>query len=321
MHHLFNFSIYKEPFGEFTQIVLNNYTTGEYACIIPSMGAMLNKLVLSKNYAHYSIIDGYETPNLLANFKGYAGAKLSPFANRIKNGAYEFDQNKYQFPINRPSEGNAIHGFIYNKPFKVHKISVSEKAASVTLKHYYNGIDVSYPFAFTIQVQYTLMRNELICSTKVTNASKQKMPYCDGWHPYFTLQQPLNELFLQLPLVKHVETDEQKIPTGIVNKFETFKLLSSLANQQLDHCFELAKSNDNIATTILHSAKQKLSIAIWQQCKKNKYAYIQVYTPTHGKSIAIEPMSSNINAFNNTNGLIILNEKQQFKAKYGIQMF
>ena len=49
----------------------------------------------------------------------YASSILFPFANRIKDGTYEFDGNTYQFEINEKKLNNALHGLVYNKTFEV----------------------------------------------------------------------------------------------------------------------------------------------------------------------------------------------------------
>ena len=51
-----------------------------------------------------------------------------------------------------------------------------------------------------------------------------------------------------------------------------------------------------------------------------KYNYLQVFIPPLRNSIAIEPMTCNTDAFNNKEGLIILEPDQQFKASYGVSI-
>jgi len=59
---------------------------------------------------------------------------------------------------------------------------------------------------------------------------------------------------------------------------------------------------------------------ICQETGKYKYNFLQVYTPPHRKSIAIEPMTCAPNAFNNEQGLIILAPFESFSASWGISM-
>jgi aldose 1-epimerase len=51
------------------------------------------------------------------------------------------------------------------------------------------------------------------------------------------------------------------------------------------------------------------------------YPYLQVYTPPHRKSIAIENLSSAPDAFNNKMGLIALGpeDSQAFQTRYRIE--
>ena len=64
--------------------------------------------------------------------------------------------------------------------------------------------------------------------------------------------------------------------------------------------------------------KLNLNLQIWQDAGFNKYNYLVVYIPPDRKSIAIEPISSNINSFNNGEGLIILKPEEEFAASIGI---
>ena len=58
---------------------------------------------------------------------------------------------------------------------------------------------------------------------------------------------------------------------------------------------------------------------IWQETGKYKYNFLQVYTPPHRKSIAIEPMTCAPDAFNNKDGLIVLGPFESFYAVCGIK--
>jgi aldose 1-epimerase len=56
---------------------------------------------------------------------------------------------------------------------------------------------------------------------------------------------------------------------------------------------------------------------------ERSYPYLQIYTPPHRKSIAIENLSSAPDAFNNKMGLIELGpeDSQAFQTRYRIESF
>ncbi len=47
---------------------------------------------------------------------------------------------------------------------------------------------------------------------------------------------------------------------------------------------------------------------------------LQVYILPARNSVAVEPMTCNIDAFNNHDGLIVLEAGQDFKAEYGVKV-
>ena len=72
---------------------------------------------------------------------------LFPFANRIKDGLYSFNEIEYQLEINQKEENNALHGLVYNKPFKVINKEVSDNEASIKLE--YEELNESKGFPYT----------------------------------------------------------------------------------------------------------------------------------------------------------------------------
>ena len=88
------FEIKTEEFGKFTRKKIKNDKSGEYISIISEYGANVSEIVLDKNGELFSVLDGYETYNSLINDKAYKNAKMFPFANRIPDGKYKFENDK-----------------------------------------------------------------------------------------------------------------------------------------------------------------------------------------------------------------------------------
>ena len=87
-----------------------------------------------------------------------------------------------------------------------------------------------------------------------------------------------------------------------------------------DTCFEIKPGKDGIQTTELHDEEAGLTIQLWQETGENKYNYIQVFIPPDRSSIALEPATCNINAFNNLEGLITLKPEETYEAAYGVRL-
>lgn len=81
---------------------------------------------------------------------------------------------------------------------------------------------------------------------------------------------------------------------------------------ELDNCFLLDTSKAS-SRCILQNGRLRLTIE-----PNASYPYLQIYTPPHRKSIAIENLSSAPDAFNNGIGLIVVNsgEKKEFSTSY-----
>lgn len=313
------FRIENEKYGKFTRIKLVNTNSMEHVSVIPDFGANVNEIVLSKKELNYSIIDGAKNYSELIKNEWYKGAKLIPFPNRILDGRYTFNRKSYKLPLNFPTQKHAIHGLIYNQIFTVRERTVSKRSASVLLEHLYLGRTDGYPFKFKVHIKYTLSGGGFESNTVIKNKHSAKIPIGDGWHPYFRLKGSLGDMLLRIPSTRQIEVDSRTIPTGEIRPFEKFSSLSKIADEEIDSGFQLRKRN-GLAETELVDQEHDLKLTVWQETGEMKYNYVQIFIPPSRKSIAIEPMTCNINAFNDGEGLIILKPKSTFNATYGVRL-
>lgn len=313
------FRIDDEKFGKLTKVKLVNIESREHVSVIPGFGANVNEIVLGKKELNYSILDGAKNYSELIKNKWYKGAKLIPFPNRILDGRYTFNRKSFRLPINFPTQNHAIHGLIYNQNFTVKERAISKRSASVLLEYLYSGKAVGYPFKFKVHIRYALSRDGFECNTVIKNEHSATIPIGDGWHPYFRVKGRLTDLLLRIPSTQQIEVDERMIPTGEVKMFEKFSSLSKIGDEKIDAGFQLRKGRGR-AKTELVDQENNLKVTVWQETGEMKYNYVQVFIPPSRKSIAIEPMTCNINAFNNGDGLILLNPKSTFNASYGVRL-
>lgn len=297
-------------------VVLKDETTGTSVSVLPSVGAALHEFKIHSKQGDINIIDNY---NDIAHAKtemgvSYKSAKLSPFVCRIPDGRYVFDGREWEF-ANKFFDGSAIHGLIYNKPFTItHEIADTEKAAVSMLYDYVND-DAGYPFHYSCHVDYALsVANELKIHTVITNKSARSIPVADGWHPYFQLGGNVDEWKLSFDADSIVEFNEKLIPTGRLLKYDLFKTPTSVGATFFDNCFLLNK-NGKSAACELFNPKNNLRLSFFPD---NSYPYLQIYTPPHRKSIAIENLSSAPDSFNNKMGLAMLEpgHSKSFAVRY-----
>ena len=314
------FKIIEERQNDLDRLKLLNQDTGEYVSIIPRFGSNINELVLNKQGNLHSIIDGNLDKVSFAGNGVFKSANMLPFANRVKNGCFTFRGRQYQLPKNSNDDGNAVHGFIYDKLFRIKDQTVSEIETQITLEYESDSQIAGYPFPLKIKYIYTLNRETgFKCKTTVENLAETAIPFGCGWHPYFNLNNKIDELKLMFSAQEHILVDTALIPNGLTEKYTRFNTMKSIGAQSFDACFKIDGSS-NLHTTKLYNEVENLEIVLWQETGDAKYNYLQLYIPPSRESIAIEPMTSNVNAFNNQQGLIVLKSRQKFAASYGVQL-
>jgi len=315
------FKIENKYFGEYVLIELLNMETGEFVTINKSFGAAIHQIGLRKNNEVMELLDTYSSPKKLKDEfpETYKGAKLFPFPNMIKNGRYSFENTFYQLPLNWVEDGHAIHGFVADKCFEVIQENATQNEAFVILS--YNHIhSEGYPFPFQLTIKYLLNCEGFTATTSVLNTGNGSLLLGDGWHPYFNLKDNIHDIYLKIPSANIVEIDEHFIPTGNMIDNKEHLSFKQVGQQHFDTCFQLDDTTPIAVTTIWNKHKNT-GVNIWQQTGKCKYNYVLIYTPPGRKSIAIEPMSCQPDAFNNHQHLITLQPSAQFEASFGIQLF
>ena len=302
------------------RIRIINGDTGEYASVIPGFGANLNELVLKQNDRLVNAIDGNRAAT---GFEGpgiFNSAKLLPFPNRVADGSYEFEQKRYQLDINFHDENNACHGFIYYQLFQLSSKNEAKGYGEITLIYSYRHLYDGFPFDFDVEMVYRLQSEKgLRCQTKVTNMGLQKMPLGDGWHPFFSFGKNINSAELRFTTEKIIQVDTRMIPTGQSVAYNDFAKLTPIGETSFDTCFRI-RNKKGIHTATLFDKETQTRINLWQETGPGKYNYLQIYIPPNRDQIALEPMSCNVNAFNNRDGLVVLAPGNVFQAAYGIHM-
>ncbi|MEJ7588728.1 MAG: aldose 1-epimerase, partial [Ferruginibacter sp.] len=179
----------------------------------------------------------------------------------------------------------------------------NESGAGIELNYEYRGIERGYPFHYNCKISYHLKTgNELTIATNIINTDEGLIPVQDGWHPYFTFGGKIDDLQLEFQSKEMVVFDESLIPTGNVVPYQEFGSLKKIGSAIIDNCFTLNFAECQ-PLCVLRDAGKKLQIEV----RPGKhYPYLQIYTPLHRNSIAIENLSAPPDAFNNKMDLIIL---------------
>lgn len=281
------------------QIVIKNEKFNFYGIIYPNLGASLQKLSLNFVEMINGISNDQEGLNDYKNT--YKSAFLFPFPNRISEGKYEFDQTKYKLNCNETTLNNALHGHIYNKPFSVKNSEANENNAVVSFFYVDEGKTKGFPFPYQIEIIYTFSANKIDINFNILNTGKKSFPFGIGWHPYFKTGN-LNLNSLDFEAENQYLLDEKMIPLKEISL--KFKTPLTLGNTFLDDCFIAKKPKVSFICDTY-----KIEMDFSSTSKKN---YLQVYMPPAKNCIAIEPMTCAPNAFNNKNGLLVLEPNAHF---------
>jgi aldose 1-epimerase len=300
-------------------VSIHDESNGTEITVLPEFGAMLHSFtVRGRDGADVNVINSY--PHLAGlkteMTRWFKSAKLSPFACRIGGGKYRFGDNEYQFR-RLFSDGNAIHGLLFDKPFTVLQETGDESTGAIALEYTYKKEDEGYPFDYDCQVRYILHPDSVLeVVTAVTNLDKAAIPMADGWHPYFRLGGKADDWQVQFHSDAMVEFDDRLVPTGKLIQYNDFSTTRPLGDTSFDNCFTLKPDLVSAACEI-HYPANGLTVSFFPDAN---YPYLQLYTPDDRDSIAIENLSGAPDCFNNKMGLVVLQpgRSQIFTVRYKV---
>jgi aldose 1-epimerase len=313
-----NFTIRHVEHNGLDGVRLTDENNGTFVTLLPAHGATLHEFsVRQKDGTPFNVIDNYRSAAELKKEmpRTFKGPKLSPFPCRIPDGTYHFEDREYRFR-QLFSDGTAIHGLLYDKPFTV-TAENADGAAMVTMEYGYNNADPGYPFRYNCLVRYELHPdNDLEVTTTVTNTGDSVIPVADGWHPYWRLGGKADDWQLQFHSEAIVDFDERLVPTGGLSQYGLFGAARPLGDTFLDNCFVLKPGLVNAACE-LHNPVTGLHVSFFPD---PSYPYLQLYTPPGRESIAVENLSGAPDCFNNKMGLLLLQpaHSQIFTVRYRV---
>lgn len=302
-----------EPFGPFTRHILAQESGSPSFAVIPELGAALQSL----RFEGVEVLDSDQTPEEADANRWSKGRLLFPFPNRLQDGAYTWEGRSYQFPLNDPGTGNALHGFGLNKPFEVEAAELGAESGALICSYAYDGSLEAYPFPFIFEAVYELSGPQFSVTLRCHNTGDTPIPFGFGWHPYFRLDdESADRMSLQLPALDMVGIDERMIPTGKFYPYDEFAVLRPLGATVLDNCFRATVDGPELRLTL---AGSRGKLHYWHELGPGKYPFLQVFTPPHRQSVAIEPMSCNVDAFHNGQGLLRLLPGERAEARCGLR--
>lgn len=276
--------------------------------IYPNLGASMQELCINGEH----IIDGITNDqNGLEDYDStYKSSILFPFPNRIKDGNYSISDTSYNLKINEKALNNALHGIVYDKHFSIVSTASINENANIVLSYSFDGSLPGFPFPFELTLRYQISETGNVeLDFQVKNTGETPFPMGMGWHPYF-ISNKQEECKFSFPSKDHFRCDKRNIPVETVptNLPASFVM----QDKELDDAYSLDK-----ASCYVETGKYQLELDF----DYSGPAYLQLYTPPHKKSIAIEPMTCVANSFNNKIGLKYLSPKKtdHWAIKLGVR--
>lgn len=139
------------------------------------------------------------------NDHSYGAFPMAPWAGRVRNGRFTFDDHEHQLPVNRAP--HAIHGTVRDQPWTVDHESPDAAQWSTTLAD-------PWPFGGRVVQRASLAPDSLALEMEV-HAVDRPMPASCGWHPWWSRRLSRGDgVELELHAGSMYQRDEEGLPTG-----------------------------------------------------------------------------------------------------------
>jgi aldose 1-epimerase len=247
---------------------------------------------------------------------------LFPFPGRIGGAVFTFEAREYRL---EPSDafGNAIHGFVLNRPWRV-----VERSDSRIVGEFQAAVDdpkilEHWPSDFRIRVSYQIRGRELLSEIRYENTGERLLPCGFGTHAYFRL--PLSEggsagdTIVTAPVDRFWELERMN-PTGRISTARPDQALAGglrLVDHQFDTVFTGVRPDaDGKVRTRLADPTTGRTLT---QTFDNSFTQCVIYTPGHRQAICLEPYTCvpdaiRLAAEGHETGLQVLKPREKFET-------
>ncbi|HVU88490.1 MAG TPA: aldose 1-epimerase [Pirellulales bacterium] len=309
-------------------ITLHDSTTGATARIAPQRGFNC--------FSYQPVVDGqpFEVLWTAEDFVAGGGKGshsgipiLFPFPGRLRGTHFEFQGRTFAL-VAGDGIGNAIHGFVIDRPWRV-----VEQTGTMAVAEFQAAKDgpellAHWPADFRIAVAYELVGHALTSEVRIENTGDGTLPFGFGTHPYFRV--PLgtdgsaDNCVVNVPASSYWELKDM-LPSG--RKFPAtgtrgLSLGMRFVETHLDDVFtDLTYAAGRALTTITDPTNHRtLEMSFDEQCRE-----CVVYNPPHRQAICIEPYTCVPDAYalaehDIETGLRVLNPGETFSTRIDIRL-
>ncbi|MDO5661885.1 MAG: aldose 1-epimerase family protein [Brachybacterium sp.] len=312
---------------ELARGAVHEITAGPYTARITEVGATLDALELDGRALILSSPPG--GPMLF-----YRGAIVAPWPNRIADGAYTYDGENLQAPINEVERHTALHGLVsfqrYTPVTENGDEGGEDTGNALTLETELYP-QTGYPFHLHLQVRYVLdAQTGLTTTVRARNLGTRTLPYGVCPHPYLVAgTEPMADWSLRLDAGTVLEvTEDRLLPTGTspveggsAYDFAAGKVIGA---QQIDTALtDLARDGGIASVRVTSPSGTGVEISFDERCP-----WVQLHTgdrpgePENDRlGLAVEPMTCPPDAFRSGTDVVHLAAGDAHEASWQITGF
>jgi len=277
-------------------------TNGHLTATINPRGAELNSL---KNNNEEYIWEGNP------KFWGKHSPVLFPIVGTLKNNSYLYNGQVYAL---------TRHGFARDNTFNVKEQTESSVVFSLSSDN--DTLNI-YPFAFELQLTYTLNDSTLYISYTVKNKGTGKMPFSIGAHPAFALPGDFESYSLAF------EKNEPLLSTQLRDDLLSDKTTAlpvkdgilPLTYNLFENDALIFKSLESNSITIVKEGRDRLKVGFAD------FPHLGIWTKENAPFICIEPWQGYSDSPDTAGnliekeGIVILEENETYIKGFSIAIF
>lgn len=282
--------------------VLEDRVARSQAWVTPGLGFNAYRFSVEPDAHEAAIIDPPPTlDDLQANPSRYGTPVLFPFPGRVARGRFTFRGRDYELQ-KRANNGNAIHGFVYDRPWQVVASGASAREGAVLVGRSeslaFPELAGQYPSAFRLDLTYRLRGWALGIEARAENVGPEPLPVGYGLHPY--LHAPIDHgesaggCVIEVPVTSRWELVDM-LPTGrILPVEEDLAAGVSLEGRRFDDVYTGVMMSGGGSRCVLTDTRARLAVVV--EADRGFREWV-VYTPPR-PAVCFEPYTCVPDALN-----------------------
>ncbi|MDO8953373.1 MAG: aldose epimerase [Gammaproteobacteria bacterium] len=197
-----------------------------------------------------------------------------------------------------------IHGFAHKMPWQV--LEHSEHRLVMCLKESERSL-LEYPFEFEIILEYEITENHVSCKQTYRNTGDKPMPYYAGFHPYFSIPFPKDQVTLDYAPKRRFLYNQ--VLNDVIGEQPLFSTPAALTLPELNE--SLVELSEDKSVSLSFPDNSSLSMKAEGITDPSLFAYCQLYHIPSEAFLCIEPWMSHPNAMNTINAVRWLKPGEQ----------